>query len=332
MTIDPARPRRRRPRAARPAELQPDRLRPPPPDVRLGGRRSGLASRPDRARDRADLGPRSDDRQPPRRHGRAGAARRARSGAARADPPRARGLVGQPRGRDLRRRSRLAGRRPPRPPTRSSTRESRLDILVDNAGAIVPERRLSPDGFELSLATMVLGPFVLTSRLLPLLRAGAAADRPARIVAVTSGGMYAQRLHLDDLELRAGRVQRPARLRPRQAGPGRAHARVGAPAPRARGSWPMRCTRAGRTPGPGGVAARVPRVPRAVRADTPRKASTRSSGWPPPRRPAARPAGCSSTAGPDRSTAIPTTRVAAAERRALWDRVVALTGETPELD
>ena len=78
-------------------------------------------------------------------------------------------------------------------------RESRLDILVDNAGSIVPERRLSPDGFELSLATMVLGPFVLTSRLLPLLRAGASAARPARIVAVTSAAMYAQGVHLDDL-------------------------------------------------------------------------------------------------------------------------------------
>jgi dehydrogenase/reductase SDR family member 12 len=47
---------------------------------------------------------------------------------------------------------------------------------------------------------MVLGPFVLVSRLLPALAAAPA----ARIVAVTSGGMYVQRLPLDDLEFKQG--------------------------------------------------------------------------------------------------------------------------------
>lgn len=74
--------------------------------------------------------------------------------------------------------------------------ETRLDALVDNAGAMYPQRTVSPDGIEATLATMVVGPFALVSGLLPLL------DRTAdaRVVSVTSGGMYAQGLDLTDLE------------------------------------------------------------------------------------------------------------------------------------
>ena len=74
--------------------------------------------------------------------------------------------------------------------------EARLDVVIDNAGAIFPERVESPDGFEATFATLVLGPFALISGLLPLLRL----TGEARVVAVTSGGMYAQRLRLDDLQ------------------------------------------------------------------------------------------------------------------------------------
>lgn len=74
--------------------------------------------------------------------------------------------------------------------------EPRLDVIVDNAGAIFPERTESPDGIEATLATMVVGPFALITGLLPLLRR----TGRARVIAVTSGGMYAQRLDLDDLE------------------------------------------------------------------------------------------------------------------------------------
>jgi dehydrogenase/reductase SDR family member 12 len=75
--------------------------------------------------------------------------------------------------------------------------EPRLDIVVDNAGAIYAERQLSPDGIEQTLATLVVGPFVLIGGLLPLLRRSA----DARVIAVASGGMYAQPLDLDDLQL-----------------------------------------------------------------------------------------------------------------------------------
>ncbi len=74
--------------------------------------------------------------------------------------------------------------------------EPRLDVVIDNAGALFPERIESPDGFEATFATLVLGPFALVSGLLPLLRT----TGEARVVAVTSGGMYAQRLRLDDLQ------------------------------------------------------------------------------------------------------------------------------------
>ncbi|MCV0404186.1 MAG: SDR family NAD(P)-dependent oxidoreductase [Chloroflexi bacterium] len=75
--------------------------------------------------------------------------------------------------------------------------EERLDALVDNAGAIFPERHEGPDGIEATLALLVVGPFALTAGLLPLLRR----TPGARVVAVTSGGMYTQPLDLDDLQL-----------------------------------------------------------------------------------------------------------------------------------
>jgi NAD(P)-dependent dehydrogenase (short-subunit alcohol dehydrogenase family) len=73
--------------------------------------------------------------------------------------------------------------------------ESRLDVLVDNAGAITPERRVTRDAIEVTLATLVVGPFALVSRLLPLLER----TPGSQVIAVTSGGMYAQSLPLDDL-------------------------------------------------------------------------------------------------------------------------------------
>ncbi len=75
--------------------------------------------------------------------------------------------------------------------------EPALDVLINNAGGMVGERRTSPDGYEMTFATMVLGPFVLTEELVPLL----SASPDARVVTVTSGGMYAQALHPEDLQM-----------------------------------------------------------------------------------------------------------------------------------
>jgi dehydrogenase/reductase SDR family protein 12 len=77
-------------------------------------------------------------------------------------------------------------------------RESRLDVLVHNAGALLAERAESADGHEMTFATMVLGPFLLTSELLPLLRA---TPDGARVVWIASGGMYTQSLDVDALEM-----------------------------------------------------------------------------------------------------------------------------------
>ena len=82
-------------------------------------------------------------------------------------------------------------------------REPRIDVLVDNAGAIFAERQVTPDGIERTFATMVLGPFALLTRLAP--RLGASPD--GRVVAVTSGGMYTQALPLDDLMFERGEYE-----------------------------------------------------------------------------------------------------------------------------
>jgi dehydrogenase/reductase SDR family member 12 len=74
--------------------------------------------------------------------------------------------------------------------------EPRIDVLIDNAGAIFPERSIGPDEIEATLATLVVGPFALVAGALPLLRASPA----GRVIAMSSGGMYTQRLRLDDLQ------------------------------------------------------------------------------------------------------------------------------------
>ena len=79
-----------------------------------------------------------------------------------------------------------------------------IDVLVNNAGALVNPRRETAEGIEASFALLLLSPYVLTERLQPLLAKAAAARGDARVVNVLSGGMYSQRIHVDDLESRKG--------------------------------------------------------------------------------------------------------------------------------
>ena len=59
--------------------------------------------------------------------------------------------------------------------------------LVNNAGAAFAQRRLSPDGFEMTIAVNHVAPAVLTNGLLELLRAGAdALGKPSRVVNLTT--------------------------------------------------------------------------------------------------------------------------------------------------
>jgi NAD(P)-dependent dehydrogenase (short-subunit alcohol dehydrogenase family) len=76
-----------------------------------------------------------------------------------------------------------------------------LDVLINNAGALYNARRETAEGVEMSFATLLLSPFVLTEALHPLLKAA----RGSRVINVSSGGMYTQRVHLDDLEFARGR-------------------------------------------------------------------------------------------------------------------------------
>lgn len=73
----------------------------------------------------------------------------------------------------------------------------RLDVLVHNAGALSATRQVSPQGTELTVASQVVGPFLLTTLLLPLLVRSA----PARVLTMSSGGMYASPLRVDELQM-----------------------------------------------------------------------------------------------------------------------------------
>lgn len=84
-------------------------------------------------------------------------------------------------------------------------RAPRLDVLVNNAGVMTETRRVSADGIELTFATNVVGPFLLTSLLIPMLQESA----PARIINVSSGGMYTQSLRADDLQSEHGEFDGP---------------------------------------------------------------------------------------------------------------------------
>jgi dehydrogenase/reductase SDR family member 12 len=74
--------------------------------------------------------------------------------------------------------------------------ETRLDVLVNNAGTMPAERTRSADGHELTFATHVLAPLALTAVLEGALTRAA----PSRVINVSSGGMYAQPLPAGDWE------------------------------------------------------------------------------------------------------------------------------------
>ncbi len=73
-----------------------------------------------------------------------------------------------------------------------------VDALVHNAGALSAQRRVNSAGIEVTVASQVLGPFLLPSLLLPVMRSGATAGR---VITVSSGGMYATGLTVRHLQM-----------------------------------------------------------------------------------------------------------------------------------
>jgi len=200
--------------------------------------------------------------------------------------------------------------------------EPRLDVIVDNAGAMLETREVTAEGFERTFATMVLGPFVLVARLLPRL-----AESPdARLVAVTSGGMYTQALPLDDLAFERGAYSGPrayARAKRAQVALVREWARRfrgrGVVANAMHPGW-------ANTPG---LAASLPGFASIIGGQLRSAAQGVDTLLWLAAAPEAR-----ATSGRlflDRRARafdrFPSTRLSADDRRALWDRVLALTGE-----
>lgn len=77
-----------------------------------------------------------------------------------------------------------------------------LDVLVNNAGLYLPNRQVTPDGFEYMFAVNHLAAFLLT-RLLeePLVK-----DGGGRVVTVSSGAHMVGHLDFDDLQVERGFV------------------------------------------------------------------------------------------------------------------------------
>ena len=73
---------------------------------------------------------------------------------------------------------------------------SKLDVLINNAGCMVNTRETNPEGLDVNFAPNTLGTFMLTEGLIPLLEQS---DQP-RVLTVSSGGMLVQKLEAEDLQ------------------------------------------------------------------------------------------------------------------------------------
>ena len=73
-----------------------------------------------------------------------------------------------------------------------------VDVLVNNAGALFNDWGETSEGLEQSFALLLLSPWRLTQSLHPLLKAAG----KSRVINVVSGGMYSQKLCVDQLEAR----------------------------------------------------------------------------------------------------------------------------------
>lgn len=79
-------------------------------------------------------------------------------------------------------------------------RYDRLDVLVNNAGMIYPDRRTTEDGYEMTFALNHLSNFLLTNLLLDMLQASA----PSRMIVVSSGAHEMTGMNFDDIQMENG--------------------------------------------------------------------------------------------------------------------------------
>jgi NAD(P)-dependent dehydrogenase (short-subunit alcohol dehydrogenase family) len=83
---------------------------------------------------------------------------------------------------------------------RFAKRYARLDLLINNAGVMVPpQRQQTADGFELQLGTNYLSHFALTGQLLPLLRTTSG----SRVVTLSSVAARSGAIDFDDINATA---------------------------------------------------------------------------------------------------------------------------------
>ncbi len=76
------------------------------------------------------------------------------------------------------------------------SRYARLDILLNNAGAVFMQRQVSVDGIEMTFAVNHLAYFLLTNLLLDTIKASA----PARIINVSSNAHSRAKIEFDNLQ------------------------------------------------------------------------------------------------------------------------------------
>ena len=138
--------------------------------------------------------------------------------------------------------------------------EPAIHVLVNNAGTLFVERSETAEGIESTLATNLLGHFLLTNLLIPRLVESA----PSRIINVASGGMYSQRISISNLAERPGRIQGSGCLCPHQAGPGDTHRDVGRATEGQRCHGELDAPRLGRHPRCRRLSANVPQAHQAL--------------------------------------------------------------------
>jgi NAD(P)-dependent dehydrogenase (short-subunit alcohol dehydrogenase family) len=77
-----------------------------------------------------------------------------------------------------------------------TARFDRLDVLINNAGVMIPPYKRTKDGFELQFGTNHLGHFALTGHLLPVVM-----NTPlSRIVTISSIAARSAKIHFDNLD------------------------------------------------------------------------------------------------------------------------------------